>query len=66
MDWAGFRFEDPAWLWVALAGPLVLCAVFLRERSGRAVSFPGASRLRKVPVGLRPLPGPSTARCGRA
>ncbi len=53
MDWAGFRFQDPAWLWVALAGPLVLAAVFLRERGGRAVSFPGAARLRRVRTGLR-------------
>lgn len=53
MDWAGFRFQDPAWLWLALAGPLALVAVFLRERQGRSVSFPGAARLRKVGGGLR-------------
>jgi Ca-activated chloride channel family protein len=53
MDWAGFRFQDPAWLWVALAGPLVLVAAFLRERGGRAVAFPGAARLRRVGTGLR-------------
>jgi len=53
MDWAGFRFQDPAWLWLALAGPLVLGVVLLRERSGRAVVFPGAARLRRVPAGLR-------------
>ena len=50
MDWAGFRFQDPAWLWAALASPLVLLAAWLRERDGgaRAVSFPGASRLARV------------------
>ena len=53
MDWAGFRFEDPAWLWLALAGPLVLGVGFLRARSGRAVIFPGTARLRHVPTGLR-------------
>jgi Ca-activated chloride channel family protein len=53
MDWAGFRFQDPGWLWVALSGPLVLVAALLRERGGRAVSFPGASRLRRVRRGWR-------------
>ena len=53
MDWAGFRFEDPAWLWAALAGPLVVAAVLLRERGGRAVAFPGAARLSRVRPGWR-------------
>jgi Ca-activated chloride channel family protein len=53
MDWAGFRFQDPAWLWAALAGPLLLVAAWLREREGRAVSFPGASRLRRLGSGWR-------------
>jgi Ca-activated chloride channel homolog len=53
MDWAGFRFQDPAWLWAALAGPLVLLAAWLREGEGRAVSFPGASRLRRLGAGWR-------------
>ncbi len=55
MDWAGFRFEEPVWLWLALGGPLVLGAVRLRERDSlaRAVSFPGASRLRRVRRGWR-------------
>ena len=53
MDWAGFRFQDPAWLWAALLGPLVLVATLLRERGGRAVAFPGASRLRRVRPGWR-------------
>ena len=55
MDWAGFRFEDPAWLWLVLAGPLLLVAAWLRDGSGLAdaVSFPGASRLRRVRRGWR-------------
>jgi Ca-activated chloride channel family protein len=53
MDWAGFRFQDPAWLWAALAGPLVLVAARLREREARSVSFPGASRLRRLRPGWR-------------
>ena len=50
MDWGGFRFQDPAWLWAALLGPLVLVAAWLRERdqAARAVSFPGAARLLRV------------------
>jgi Ca-activated chloride channel family protein len=55
MDWSGFRFQHPAWLWLALAGPLVLVAGWLREREtlARAVAFPGASRLRRVRPGWR-------------
>ncbi len=55
MDWSGFRFQDPASLWLALAGPLVLAAGWLRERSAlaRAVAFPGASKLRRVRPGWR-------------
>jgi len=55
MDWAGFRFQDPAWLWAALAGPLVLLAAWLREREvgARAVVFPGAARLGRVSPGWR-------------
>jgi Ca-activated chloride channel family protein len=55
MDWAGFRFQDPAWLWAALLGPLVLLAAWLRERdkAARAVSFPGASRLARLAPGWR-------------
>ena len=55
MDWSGFRFQDPAWLWLALAGPLVLVAGWLREREtlARAVAFPGAARLRRVRPGWR-------------
>jgi Ca-activated chloride channel family protein len=53
MDWAGFRFQDPAWLWAALAGPLGLVAILLRERGGRSVTFPGAGRLRGIAPGWR-------------
>ena len=54
-DWAGFRFQDPGWLWLALAGPLVLVAAWLRERGplARSVSFPGAARLRLLRPGWR-------------
>ena len=55
MDWAGFRFQDPAWLWVALAGPLVLAgragSASATRRRGRSPS-PGPSRLRRVRPGL--------------
>jgi len=53
MDWAGFRFQDPVWLWAALLAPLVLAATWLRERHGRAIVFPGATRLRGAPKGWR-------------
>jgi Ca-activated chloride channel family protein len=55
MDLAGFRFQDPVWLWAALAGPLVLLAAWWRERGAlaRSVSFPGASRLARLRPGWR-------------
>jgi len=53
MDWAGFRFHDPWWLLFAAAGPLVVAAALLRERGGRAVVFPGTSRLRRARPGWR-------------
>jgi Ca-activated chloride channel family protein len=55
MDWAGFRFQDPTWLWAVLAGPLVLVAAWLRAREARAraVVFPGAGRLARVRPGWR-------------
>jgi Ca-activated chloride channel homolog len=53
MDWTGFRFQDPLWLFAALLGPLVVLAALLRERGGRAILFPGAARLAGKPAGLR-------------
>jgi len=52
-DLTGLRFQDPAWLLFALAGPLVVLAAWRRERGGRAVAFPGASRLARVRPGWR-------------
>ncbi len=60
MDWSGFRFQDPAWLWAALLGPLVLTCTVWRERSaGSVVSFPALARLGGRPgfrARLRHLP----------
>ena len=53
MDWTGFRFQDPAWLWAALLGPVVAAAAWLRERHGGAIVFPGVARLKGRPKGLR-------------
>lgn len=53
MDWSGFRFEEPLWLLAALLGPLVLASSLLREKSGKAIVFPGAARLLGSPPGLR-------------
>ncbi|HEY3216134.1 MAG TPA: VWA domain-containing protein [Candidatus Eisenbacteria bacterium] len=53
MEWAGFRFQDPLWLWAALLGPLVVAAATLRERWGDALVFPGAARLKGKPTGIR-------------
>ena len=53
MDWAGLRFQDPAWLLVALVAPLLLAATFWREREGKAVAFPGAARLARLRPGWR-------------
>jgi len=51
MDWAGYRFQEPLWLWASSAGPLLLLAFWWRERAGaRALAFPGLSAVR----GLRP------------
>lgn len=52
-DWAGLRFQDPAWLLFALVGPLVVVAAWLRERNGRAIVFPGAGRLKGARSSLR-------------
>ncbi len=53
MEWTGFRFQDPLWLWSALLLPLILVLAWRREKRGHAVVFPGASRLRGQPPGLR-------------
>ena len=53
MEWAGFRFQDPAWLWAALLAPLVVAAALLRERGGKGVVFPGVARLKGRPAGWR-------------
>ncbi len=49
----GFRFQEPAFLWLALAGPLIVALALLRERSGRAVAFPGLGRLGRIDPGWR-------------
>jgi Ca-activated chloride channel family protein len=49
----GFQFADPAWLWTALAGPLVLVAALLKDRHGRALAFPGLARLAGTAPGWR-------------
>jgi Ca-activated chloride channel family protein len=53
MDWAGYRFQDPLWLWALLLGPLVAAAALRRERNGGALVLPGASRLRGAARGFR-------------
>lgn len=45
---AGFRFQEPWFLLTTLAGVAVVVATLLRERSGRAIVFPGLSALRQV------------------
>jgi len=45
-DVLGFRFQEPLWLLAAIAGPLAVAAALLRERTGRALLFPGLSRFR--------------------
>ena len=55
IDWAGFRFQDPAWLWSALLGPLVVAAAWQRERRGSAILFPGVARLKGRAKGWRVL-----------
>jgi Ca-activated chloride channel homolog len=47
-SFSGFRFAEPAFLWVALAALLVVAAALLRERNGRALAFPGLSSLAGV------------------
>jgi Ca-activated chloride channel family protein len=50
---AGLRFQEPWFLLCALTGPLVLLLAWLRERRGRAVAFPGVSRLARLRPGWR-------------
>jgi Ca-activated chloride channel homolog len=50
---SGLRFQEPLWLWAALLGPLVLAAILLRERHGKAILFPGVSRLGASSPGWR-------------
>jgi Ca-activated chloride channel family protein len=53
MDWGGFRFEEPLWLWGALLGPLLLVVLWRREKRAPAVVFPGIARLAGRKVGSR-------------
>ncbi|HSD27801.1 MAG TPA: VWA domain-containing protein [Vicinamibacteria bacterium] len=53
MDWAGYRFQDPLWLWALLLPPLVLAAAWWREKAAGAMVFPGASRLLGASAGWR-------------
>jgi Ca-activated chloride channel family protein len=52
MDLWGFRFQEPLWLWAALASPLVVLLAVRRERA-RGLIFPGASGLKGRRVGWR-------------
>lgn len=53
-DFAGFRFQEPIWLWFGiLAGLIAPAAVILRECRGRALLFPRASVLKHGPRGWR-------------
>jgi Ca-activated chloride channel family protein len=52
MDLAGFRFQDPLWLWAALSAPLIVLLAIRRERE-RGLSFPGASGLKALPTAWR-------------
>jgi Ca-activated chloride channel family protein len=49
----GFRFQEPLWLWLALAGPLAAAVAALRERHGPALNFPALARLRAARRGWR-------------
>jgi Ca-activated chloride channel family protein len=49
----GFRFQEPAFLWLAVLAPLVVALALLRERRGRAVAFPGVARLARFAPGWR-------------
>ena len=50
----GFRFAEPWWLLLALLGPAVVLAAWLRERGGaHALLFPGVGRSLRGPRGFR-------------
>jgi Ca-activated chloride channel family protein len=53
MDWAGYRLEDPLWLWALFLVPLVLAGAWWREKAAGAMVFPGASRLLGGSAGWR-------------
>jgi Ca-activated chloride channel family protein len=53
MDLAGFAFAQPLWLLAAAAGPIVVAVGLWREKNGRALIFPGVSRLLGQPAGRR-------------
>jgi Ca-activated chloride channel family protein len=53
MTLQGFRFADPWWLLAALAGPLLLWVVLLREKRGRSIAFPGLGRVEGIRAGWR-------------
>jgi len=53
MDLAGFAFAQPLWLLAAATGPAVVAVGLWRERNGRALVFPGVSRLAGLPPGRR-------------
>jgi Ca-activated chloride channel family protein len=54
MEWAGYRFQDPFWLWALVLPPLVVAAAWLRERRGTsALAFPGLSRAKLASPGWR-------------
>ena len=50
---AGFRFQEPLFLLLALAGPLVLLLAWLRARHAPAIAFPGLARLGRFRPGWR-------------
>jgi Ca-activated chloride channel family protein len=53
MELGGFRFESPLWLLGVLIGPLIVWIAALREKHGRAITFPGVSRLRRSVLGWK-------------
>lgn len=45
MELGGYRFQEPLWLLASLAGPVLLAALWARERRAPAVLFPGVGRV---------------------